>query len=153
MGDSCIYCLRVGIIVFLGSPEVLGERGSIYQGRLLQALLHPFENMRNIYFGMMTDGTDNAIFSTATEVWYDGVDQNCDGLSDYDQDGDGEDSVDHGGADCNDADNAIFSTATEIWYDGVDQNCDGGNDYDQDGDGEDSVDHGGADCNDTDNDG
>ena len=36
----------------LGNPEVLGERSSIYQGRLLQALLHPFQNMRNIYFGL-----------------------------------------------------------------------------------------------------
>lgn len=42
-----------GISYFLGSPEILGERSSIYQGRLLQALLHPFENMRNIYFGMI----------------------------------------------------------------------------------------------------
>ena len=32
-----------------------------------------------------------------TEVWYDGVDQNCDGLGDNDQDGDGEDSGVYGG--------------------------------------------------------
>ena len=25
----------------------------------------------------------------ADDTWYDGVDSNCDGLSDYDQDGDG----------------------------------------------------------------
>ena len=32
---------------------------------------------------------DPAVNVSATEIWYDGVDQNCDGWSDYDQDGDG----------------------------------------------------------------
>ena len=70
--------------------------------------------------GADCDDTDNTIYTGATEIWYDGVDQNCDGLSDFDQDGDGEDSDKHGGADCNDEDADINGAATEIWYDGVD---------------------------------
>ena len=37
----------------LGNPEHLADRSSIYQGRLSQALLYPFENIRNIYFGLV----------------------------------------------------------------------------------------------------
>ena len=32
----------------------------------------------------------------------DGIDSDCDGASDFDQDGDGEDSADYGGTDCDD---------------------------------------------------
>ena len=46
----------------------------------------------------------------ATETWYDGVDSDCDGLSDYDADGDGEDSDAHSGTDCDDTD-ALLNTA------------------------------------------
>ena len=35
------------------------------------------------------DDTDASISPQVMETWYDGIDQNCDGLSDYDQDGDG----------------------------------------------------------------
>ena len=84
--------------------------------------------------------------------WYDGVDQNCDGASDFDKDGDGEDiDTITGGTDCDDEDATINTAATEVWYDGVDQDCSGGSDYDQDGDGED-IDtlSTGTDCDDTD---
>ena len=37
----------------LGNPEQLSDRSYVYQGRLLQALLYPFENIRNIYFGLI----------------------------------------------------------------------------------------------------
>jgi len=36
----------------------------------------------------------------ATEIWYDGVDQDCSGGSDHDQDGDGFDRLASGGTDC-----------------------------------------------------
>ena len=39
------------------------------------------------------DDSDGAVNPDADEVWYDGVDQNCDGKSDFDQDGDGHDSA------------------------------------------------------------
>ena len=45
----------------------------------------------------------------ATETWYDGVD--CDGASDYDQDGDGHDSDAHGGDDCHDTDASAYPGA------------------------------------------
>lgn len=74
----------------------------------------------------------------ATEVWYNGVDENCD-ENDCDQDGDGE-GADIGscvgqGDDCDDMDADIRPGATEIWYDGVDQDCDGHCDFDADLDG------------------
>lgn len=70
-----------------------------------------------------------AISPGATEVWYDGVDQNCDG-NDNDQDSDGY-PVDQ---DCADTLAELSPGADEVWYDGVDQNCDGRDD-DRDGDG------------------
>ena len=43
----------------------------------------------------------------ADEVWYDGIDQNCDGLSDFDQDGDGVDQD----SDCDDNDATLYPNA------------------------------------------
>ncbi|MCB9779906.1 MAG: hypothetical protein H6742_15185 [Alphaproteobacteria bacterium] len=80
----------------------------------------------------------------ATETWYDGVDQDCDGASDYDADGDGDDAEAHGGGDCDDADPARASTRAEIWYDGIDQDCGLDTDFDADADGFLSADSDGA---------
>ncbi len=90
------------------------------------------------------DDDDPDVRPGAVEVWYDGVDQDCDGANDYDADGDGHVHVDFpeeaggtapGIGDCDDADAAVSPSADEVWYDGVDQDCDGANDYDADGDG------------------
>ncbi|MEC8277455.1 MAG: MopE-related protein [Myxococcota bacterium] len=108
------------------------------------------------------DDDDAMINPGADEIWYDGIDQNCDGASDYDADGDGYESDDYAGTDCNDtsADSdedgesdgfAINPGADEIWYDGIDQNCDQASDFDQDGDGQDSDQYGGQDCDDENN--
>ncbi len=96
------------------------------------------------------DPDDPAINGGADEVWYDGIDQDCDGLSDYDQDADGHDDATYGGDDCNDTDASVNPSAAETWYDGVDGDCDSRSDYDQDGDGYDAASYGGSDCNDTD---
>ncbi len=91
---------------------------------------------------------DAAIYPDAEDLWYDGIDSNCDGLSDYDQDGDGHDSTDFDGGDCDDIDDTIHPDVVDVWYDGIDSDCSGTSDYDADGDGFDSVDHLGTDCDD-----
>jgi hypothetical protein len=95
------------------------------------------------------DDLDPDVNPEAGEIWYDGVDQNCDGASDYDADGDGYDSDAYGGRDCDDASADAHPGATEVWYDGVDGDCDGRSDFDKDKDGYDSDAYGGTDCDDT----
>ena len=68
------------------------------------------------------------------EIWYDGIDQNCDGMNDFDQDGDGYVHEDYSGmaggsapntGDCDDNNPTVYPGATEILNDGIDQDCDG----------------------------
>ncbi len=98
------------------------------------------------------DDNDPDIFPGATEIYYDGVDQDCDEASDYDADLDGYDTLDSGGEDCDDDDELVNPDAAEIWYDGIDQDCDEASDYDMDGDGFDSETYDGEDCDDGDED-
>ncbi len=70
------------------------------------------------------DDYDPTVNPRAYDTWYDGVDQDCDGLSDYDQDLDGYDSDDYGGTDCNDIDPDQSPAAQEV-CDYVDNDCDG----------------------------
>ncbi len=102
------------------------------------------------YEGDCDDG-EAAVNPEATEVPYDGVDQDCDGADLTDVDGDGYDSELVGGSDCDDALSAVHPDAEE-WANGVDDNCDGAIDegtdgYDDDGDGYSEAE---GDCDDTD---
>ena len=68
---------------------------------------------------------DPQIHPGVTEVYYNGLDQDCDQNSDYDADGDGFDSDQHGGTDCDDTDATISPSANDDTLDGIDNNCDG----------------------------
>ena len=91
-----------------------------------------------------------------TDSWYDGMDHDCEGNNDYDQDGDeyvGEEYLTAGtfwdvdftlectdcltgrDFDCDDEDPNAYRAAADTWYDGVDSDCASDNDYDQDLDG------------------
>ena len=69
-------------------------------------------------------GVDQQANPDAREVWYDGVDQDCDEGSDYDADGDGFDSDAYGGTDCDDADLTINTDGEEQLCNGIDDDCD-----------------------------
>ncbi len=102
--------------------------------------------------------TANDVHPDADEVWYDGIDSNCAGDNDFDQDQDGyilDDYIDDlaeyektwgysfpdaQAGDCDDSqdrgvDAFPNNPAEDIPYDGKDTNCDGSNDFDADNDG------------------
>ncbi|MCK6502679.1 putative metal-binding motif-containing protein [Myxococcota bacterium] len=96
------------------------------------------------------DDADPAVHPGAADEPYDGLDSDCDGVSDFDWDGDGFDSDAYGGDDCDDADASVHPGAPDDPYDGQDDDCAGGSDFDADGDGEDAEGWGGGDCDDAD---
>ncbi|MCK6515301.1 MYXO-CTERM sorting domain-containing protein [Myxococcota bacterium] len=96
------------------------------------------------------DDAADAVNPDAEETFYDGVDADCDGGSDYDADGDGFESFAHGGEDCLDDDPTAYPGAKDTLYDGIDSDCAGDSDFDGDGDGYDSTLGGGLDCDDSD---
>jgi len=61
-----------------------------------------------------------------SEIPYDGIDQDGDGVDLIDVDGDGEPSVLAFGRDCNDRDPTVGPGARDRVGDGVDSDCDGG---------------------------
>ena len=79
-------------------------------------------------YSLLSGGTDcndldASIRPDATEIFYDGVDQNCDNASDYDADMDGVNSDAHGGQDCDDTNAAVLPSATEVCNNGLDDDC------------------------------
>lgn len=98
--------------------------------------------------GQDCDDSDPQVNPGVDETWYDGVDGDCDGWSDFDRDRDGFDALSQGGDDCDDRDDTVFPGAPDAWYDGVDADCAGDSDYDKDGDGYDAEVFGGGDCDD-----
>jgi hypothetical protein len=88
-------------------------------------------------------------FPGNTEVWYDGVDGDCELDDDYDADKDGHVSTAHQGiktidvkgtgispgGDCDDTNDKVNPSTSDDWYDGIDSDCGGNDDFDQDYDG------------------
>ncbi len=68
------------------------------------------------------DDDDPARNPGQAEIWYDGVDSDCDGADDYDADQDGYDVS----LDCDDLDASLSPGVDEICGDGLDNDCDGG---------------------------
>lgn len=95
------------------------------------------------------DDEDPTRSTAEPEIWYDGIDEDCGGDDDYDQDDDGyvpsefvglttlqvKGSGTLPGGDCDDQEPMASPQQPDAWYDGVDSKCDGGDDFDQDGDG------------------
>jgi len=96
------------------------------------------------------DDDDASRNPAASEAWYDGVDQDCDGHDDYDADRDGQEAAEWGGLDCDDADSGTCLGCAEVYHDGLDEDCLGGDDDDADQDGYTAADYGGDDCDDAD---
>lgn len=80
------------------------------------------------------DDDDPTTYTGATEVWYNGQDEDCDGWSDFDADKDGYDSDMFGGTDCDDADDGISPGLPEICdVADIDEDCNGLSDDDDPG--------------------
>lgn len=75
-----------------------------------------------VYYGQDCDDTDPSRTPGNDEIWYDGVDNDCDSSTvDDDADGDGM-PVDR---DCDDNDPERLAITDELFNDGLDQDCDG----------------------------
>ena len=120
-------------------------RGSYYSNQWSgSATVIPYDNDGD---GLDTfvdcNDSDATLGSTATDIPYDGIDQDCDGVdATVDDDGDGVNSD----VDCDDSDASAYPGATEIPNDGIDQDCDGSDFVDADGDGYEAS----LDCDDND---
>ncbi len=71
------------------------------------------------------DDTDASISPLVAEVYYDGIDQACDGGDDFDADLDGFTDMGNGGDDCDDDNDLIHPEQPDVCGSNVDENCDG----------------------------
>jgi hypothetical protein len=96
------------------------------------------------------DDNNRNINPNAMEVYYNGIDEDCDSMTnDADQDGDGFAAEQVGGPDCDDLNDMINPVAQDISGNGIDEDCDGSDrmetNEDRDGDGVSELE---GDCND-----
>lgn len=123
-------------------PDTTPSDIGAYGGPLAWSL--PDSDEDGVVFGRDCNDEDAKISPYSQEIWYDGVDQNCDGWNDYDADRDGYTASVYGGEDCNDVNVNVNPEAQEHNGDQADQDCDGLSDIDADHDGYSAV----IDCND-----
>jgi hypothetical protein len=71
------------------------------------------------------DDDDEDVNPDATDLPYNGIDEDCDGADLIDVDGDGWDAEEVGGDDCADVNASIHPEADETCDDGRDNDCDG----------------------------
>lgn len=83
----------------------------------------PVGAFEDLSAGSDCDDADPAVNPSATETWYDGVDQDCSGGSDDDADGDGFLAVIRGGDDCDDGRADVNPGMTEVCNNGLDDDC------------------------------
>lgn len=100
--------------------------------------------------GVDCDDEDARVYPEATELPYDGTDQDCDGQDACDLDGDGYAAMECGGPDCDDTAASVHPGASDLPYNGRDEDCSGADLVDADGDGWVAIVAGGADCDDGD---
>ncbi len=155
-----------GVDADCGGDDDYDQDGDGYVADEYQGLATDYVEGSGSLPGGDCDDSDSAVMPGATDSWYDGVDTDCGGEDDYDQDGDGyvldeyagleTTYVDGSGAlpggDCDDEDDAIHAGAKDVWYDGIDSDCAEDDDYDQDLDGyqDAATAKDGEDCDDTD---
>lgn len=144
-----------GFFVDVADPSSAADMAQLFTNEIAFALAGGVDADGDGYLdqtfgGDDCDDADPGINPGEVETYYDGVDANCDGLSDDDADADGFASSTEGGTDCDDGDATINPSAIETYYDGVNQNCDALSDNDADFDGFDSDAEGGTDCDDAD---
>jgi hypothetical protein len=126
-----------------GSPSDLGATGGPYGVQLVQ-------DVDGDRCPAPMDCDDEAASQRPgnAEVWYDGINADCDGADDFDQDRDGFQG--NGGEDCDDLRPEVRPGALDPCADGLDGDCDGFDGEDCDSDGFISVPQGGEDCDDAD---
>lgn|GEM_PF-3625005 len=76
------------------------------------------------YGGDDCDDQDARVYPGAYDFWYDGVDSDCMGDSDYDADRDGYDADAFGGLDCDDKRPEVNPGELEYCDGGLDNDCD-----------------------------
>jgi hypothetical protein len=101
--------LRDSALLDAGDPKILDIDGSRSDIGALGGPGVLFEDVDGdgVDSWIDCDDADAEVWPGAAEVYYDGRNQDCLTGSDYDADGDGADSEDYGGDDCDDADAAI----------------------------------------------
>ena len=149
MEDDSLVLARDSRLIDAGDPDLLDPDGSISDIGAYGGPGAPTQDDDGDGYEAWIDcdDADPTVNPDGIEVWYDGVNQDCRGSSDYDQDGDGYDSDLYGGVDCDDADAAVVEdcgsedTGAD---DGGDSGDDGGTDG-TDGAGDDGVGDDGSD--------